>query len=295
MYSLLIIAVLLAVLLWVTVDSLSKIFIKRLGRQRSIVSIVAIGIIPAIIAVVIIGLPSMNVYGFIELLAASAAAGVALFAGFVAVYKSIGKAGIANSYILVELQPPILIIFGLLALSEHLNSIQLASIALIFIGIIFVTTTKGLKLNRKLLPSVIGNVFWALYWIAAVTAMTYLKEYALLLLFIRIFAALFALVYYIISRPPSLYHGELLNRTKNIVPAYLIMLIVIAGLADGTANILFSFVSFNHKLAVASAILTMEPIIVWLIGIKFYKEKVSHFQKIGFIIATAGYILLSIA
>jgi len=289
LYSIIIIASLLAVLLWVFIDSFSKVFIKKLGRQISIITIVSVGIIPAVIVVAIVGMPSMSIADMAELVIASAIAGAALSAGFVTVYKSVSKAGIANSYLLVELQPPLLIIFGLLALSEHLNSLQLMSIVLIFIGVAFVTITKGLRINRNLLPSIIGNVLWALYWIIAVTAMTYLKEYALVMLLIRIFAAVFVFAYYGTAST-----GIKLSVSK-VVPLSIIALLVLAGLSDGTGNMLFAFVSSSHRLAIGSAILTMEPIIVWIIGILLYHEKVTTFQKLGFAVATLGYIALSLA
>ncbi|MEM0149362.1 MAG: EamA family transporter [Candidatus Micrarchaeaceae archaeon] len=292
MYSILIIASLLAALLWVFIDSVSKVFIKKLGRQKSATLIVSAGIIPAAIAVAIVGLPGMGLVELAELVVAAAVAGAALFAGFATVYKSVGKAGVANSYMLVELQPPLLIIFSLVALSEHLSMLQLLSIVLIFTGVAFVAVTKNLRISRNLLPSVIGNVLWASYWIVAVTFMAYLKEYALLMLLIRVFAAVFALAYY---GSRSAGGAKVRLRSKNIIPIAIIALVLIAGLADGTGNILFAFVSFNHKLAVASAILTIEPIAVWLVGVALYKEKITKFQKLGFAIATIGYIALSLA
>ncbi len=292
LYNILIIASLAAALLWVFTDSVSKVFIKKLGRQKSATLIVTIGIIPAIIAIAIVGIPQMSLTGLAELIIVAVVAGAALFAGFATIYRSVDNAGIANSYMLIELQPPILIIFSLLALSEHLNSWQLISMALIFIGIAFVLITKEFKISKELLPSVAGNILWASYWIVAGIAITYLKEYALLMLFIRVFAALFALAYYSNYSTSAASSGVSI---KKLATSSIIAFALLAGLADGTGNILFAFVSFSHKLAIGSAILTIEPIVVWLIGVALYKEKVTMFQKLGFAIATIGYVALAIA
>jgi drug/metabolite transporter (DMT)-like permease len=296
MYYTIIAASFLAVLAWTFVDSFSKIFIKRLGPSKSIAIILASGIIPMIAVLPIIGVQSINYNGLLLTIVLSLLGGIALFAGFVFVYKSVESAGIANSFLLVEIQPPLLIIFGIAALSESLSSMQIASILLIFLGILFVTTTKGIKLNKKMLPSIVGNIMWTMYWIVVVETILYFKEYALPMLLVRAIALIFAVIFFAFyGKGESIVVKNARRYYARFTPLAILAIVITAGIADGSGNILFAFVSFNNKVAIAAAILSIGPIIVWLIGVFVYKEKVTMMQKAGFAIATIGYIALSLA
>ncbi len=296
MYDIIIVVSFLAVLSWTFIDSFSKIFIRRLGASKSIAIIAATGTIPMFAALLIIGMPTINYSQLPLLILLSVIGGFALFAGFALVYRSVESAGIANSFLLVELQPPLLILFGIAALGESLNSIQIASILLIFLGIYFVTTTKGIKLDKSMVPSLVGNVMWTIYWIVVVETIMYFREYAIPMLLIRVMAMVFAVVFLTTNGKAE---GSATRKNRNyyakLTPIMILAIVVLAGIADGTGNVLFTFASFSNRVAIAAAILSMEPIIVWLIGIFVYKEKVTAMQKVGFAVATIGYIALSLA
>ncbi|MEM3416384.1 MAG: EamA family transporter, partial [Candidatus Micrarchaeaceae archaeon] len=194
MYSSIIIAALSAVAFWIVVDSASKLYIKKLGKELASVAVLAAGIIPMLLLFIAYG--TFNLSNVPLLLAAGVAGGAALFLGYLFVYKSVPEGGVANSYMLVEVQPPLLILFGIFALGEHLSALQLASMIVIFAGVSLIVFTKELRLDWRLAPALAGNVMWAAYWLIVVLAVLHYKNFVAPLLLVRIFGALFAYAYY---------------------------------------------------------------------------------------------------
>ncbi|MEM3661391.1 MAG: EamA family transporter, partial [Candidatus Micrarchaeaceae archaeon] len=194
MYSSIIIAALSVVVFWVIVDSASKLYIKKLGKELASVAILAAGIIPMLLLFIAYG--TFNLSNASLLLAAGVAGGAVLFLGYLLVYKSVSVGGVANSYMLLEVQPPLLILFGIFALGEHLSALQLVSMIVIFAGVSLIVFTKELRLDWRLAPALAGNVMWAAYWFIVVLAVLHYKNFVAPLLLVRIFGALFAYAYY---------------------------------------------------------------------------------------------------
>ncbi|MEM3820520.1 MAG: EamA family transporter, partial [Candidatus Micrarchaeaceae archaeon] len=194
MYSSIIIAALSAVAFWVIVDSISKLYIKKLGKELASVAVLAAGIIPMLLLFIANG--TFNLSNVPLLLAVGVAGGAALFLGYLFVYKSVPVGGVANSYMLVEVQPPLLILFGIFALGEHLSALQLVSMIVIFAGVSLIVFTKELRLDRRLAPALAGNVMWAAYWLIVVLAVLHYKNFVAPLLLVRIFGTIFAYAYY---------------------------------------------------------------------------------------------------
>jgi len=280
-----IIASLLVVLLWSFVDAVSKLYINRFGKELSSLIVLAIGIIPMLFLAMAYPYQGNTLF----LLFIGFVGGLALFLGYILVYKSVPSGGVSNSYILVEVQPTFLILFGLFVLGEHIGISKVASIILIFIGISLILLSKKFKLNKQLVPAFIGNAVWATYWAIIILAFLYYKSFILPLLFARVFGAFFAYLFYKARSPKNYYK---INLSK--LEISIIAIIILAGLFDGFGNILFAFISFSNKVVFGSAILSSEPIIIWLIGLIAYHEKITVKQKIGFLVATIGYLLFTL-
>jgi len=280
-----IIASLLAVLSWSFVDAVSKLYINKFGKELSSLILLAIGIIPMLLLAMI----SPYLGNIFFLLFIGFSGGLVLFLGYIFVYKSVPSCGVSNSYILLEIQPIILILFGIFVLGEYISIEKVASIILIFVGISFVMLSKKFKLDKQLVPALMGNVTWAIYWAIIILAFLYYKNFVLPLLFARMFGALFAYLYYK-AKPPKNYYK--INLSKSEIS--IILILILAGLFDGFGNISFAFVSFSNKVVLGSAILSSEPIIIWLIGLIAYHEKITVRQKFGFLVATIGYLLFTL-
>ncbi|MGC8585945.1 MAG: EamA family transporter [Candidatus Micrarchaeia archaeon] len=279
-----------AAFLWVVVDSISKKFINRIGVKKSQLIVVFAGIIPMLLLWVASG-AGIGMHHLPIMLALTVVAGFALFLGFALVYRSVNTSGISNAYVIEEIQPPLLIIFGVLALGEHLTQVQLICMLVIFLGIALITLTKGLEINKKLVPSIVGNISWALYWFFVIIAIFYYKSFVFPILLIRIFAAVFAAAY-ILSHEKGEARIKGNRIAKNTLYAMSLLAIGV-GILDGTANLLFTVISFSNNVALAGTILSVAPVAIWLIGYFAYKEVINTKQKIGFIVATIGYIMLT--
>jgi len=280
-----IIASLLAVLSWSFVDAVSKLYINRFGKELSSLILLVVGIIPMLLLAML----SPYLDDILFLLFIGLVGGLLLFLGYILVYKSVPSGGISNSYILLEVQPIILIPFGIFVLGEYIGIEKAASIILISIGISLILLSKKFKLDKRLVPALIGNVMWAVYWAIIILAFLYYKNFILPLLFVRVFGASFAYLYYK-AKPPKNYYKISLSKLE--IP--LIIIVILAGLFDGFGNILFAFISFSNKVVLGSTILSSEPIIVWLIGLIAYHEKITVRQKLGFLVATTGYLLFTL-
>jgi len=280
-----IIASLLAVLSWSFVDAVSKLYINRFGKELSSLILLVVGIIPMLLLAML----SPYLDDILFLLFIGLVGGLLLFLGYILVYKSVPSGGISNSYILLEVQPIILIPFGIFVLGEHIGIEKAVSIILISIGISLILLSKRFKLDKRLVPALIGNVMWAVYWAIIILAFLYYKNFILPLLFVRVFGASFAYLYYK-AKPPKNYYKISLSKLE--IP--LIIIVILAGLFDGFGNILFAFISFSNKVVLGSTILSSEPIIIWLIGLIAYHEKITVRQKLGFLVATTGYLLFTL-
>jgi drug/metabolite transporter (DMT)-like permease len=242
-----IIASLLAVLSWSFVDAVSKLYINRFGKELSSLILLTIGIIPMLLLAM--AFPYLG--NILFLLFIGFSGGLVLFLGYIFIYKSVPSRGVSNSYILLEIQPIILILLGIFVLGEYISIEKVASIILVFVGISFIMLSKKFKLDKQLVPALMGNVMWAIYWAIIILAFLYYKNFVLPLLFARMFGALFAYLYYK-AKPPKNYYK--INLSK---PEISIMLILIlAGLFDGFGNISFAFVSFSNKVVLGSALLS---------------------------------------
>jgi len=280
-----IIASLLAVLSWSFVDAVSKLYINRFGKELSSLILLVVGIIPMLLLAML----SPYLDDILFLLFIGLVGGLLLFLGYILVYKSVPSGGVSNSYILLEVQPIILIPFGIFVLGEHIGIEKAVSIILISIGISLILVSKRFKLDKRLVPALIGNVMWAVYWAIIILVFLYYKNFILPLLFVRVFGASFAYLYYK-AKPPKNYYKISLSKLE--IP--LIIIVILAGLFDGFGNILFAFISFSNKVVLGSTILSSEPIIIWLIGLIAYHEKITVRQKLGFLVATTGYLLFTL-
>jgi len=280
----------LAALLWIVVDPVSKKFINGIGFKISQFVIVTAGILPALLLWIYYG-ASMPIGNIALVLILTIISGFFLFLGYTLVYNSVGRAGVSNAYALEEIQPPLLILFGIIALSEHLSYIQLICISVIFLGIALIILTKGVSINRNVLPSAIGNTSWAIYWMLVIVAMLYYRSFVFPMLLVRVFAALFSLTYISAS---SIKHKKLEKHRVNTKTFYmLVLLALVLGIMDGSANILFAIVSFLNKVTLGGVIISIVPIATWFIGYLVYKEQITTKQKLGFVIATIGYIAIT--
>ncbi len=266
---------LIVVLFWVFDDIASKVFIKRLGKDISIVLILAIGIVPIFLLNITISTFKID---FLSIFS-GIISGIFLFFGYYLVYQSVKYRGVSNSFIIVEIQPIILALFGLLVLNEYLSLYRYILSIFIITGLSLILINDKIKIDKKLVPSLVGNISWTSYWLVFII-FSNINNYLTILSIARITSFLLSLCF--------------IKKENKKFSASIIILILLAGIADGAANSIFGFIANIHQLTLGSILLTLDPIIVWLFGYIIYKERITDLQKIGFTIATVSYILFTL-
>ncbi|MDE1868913.1 MAG: DMT family transporter [Candidatus Micrarchaeota archaeon] len=269
--------------------SLSTTLERRLsvlsGRSRASIIIAAAGLIP-IVAIFAFNSSFIGSYAIL----ASVISGGFFTLGTLLYYKSLETEQVSNTAPTGLLQALPLIAFGVLALGEQISAFQICGAALMTFGVLLASTTRGSALNRKLLPAALANVSWAVYWIFASFAINLSGQFAAPILLSRIVSVTLALVVFgIFFR----HHVLKLKRAGNTI-ALIAMFGITAGVLDGLGNALFAFATHINALHIASIFETPMLLLIALFGYLFYKERLTHLQKIGMAVAFAGALVIAI-
>ncbi|MDE1804718.1 MAG: DMT family transporter, partial [Candidatus Micrarchaeota archaeon] len=218
------IAAVLAVLFWAISLVIEKRIVTILGKTKGAVLVIGLGVLPMLVLSAL----SFSLLGPAEI-ALAAISGIFLSIGFVLYYKSLETEQISNTSGTGLLQPALLIIFSVFVLSEPLTLPQIIGGIVIFLGIILILTTERMELNRNLIPAILAQVSWALYWIFATYAILGSHKVAIPLLISRVVAFISGAALF-----PLLLKKDKISRRSGV--AYIAILLVIAGILDGAGN-----------------------------------------------------------
>jgi drug/metabolite transporter (DMT)-like permease len=282
-------AAFITTLLWIVNSLVVKKTSSSLGNYRSSLIIITIGIIPMIAAAMIFGIGTIETYQ----IAISAAAGIFLCLGFILIFKSLETEQLTNTVVLGEMQPAILTLFGVFVLNNSLNMPEAASILLIFAGAFFVITHEGVKINKKLIPALLGNISWTIYWILmsiAISPSAFAEQMAVSR-FVGL-SLLLALFYFGFAKIST---KKLSAPRLSASMSYpIILLAIVAGLLDGTGDTLFGFTMHLNVIAAGAAITALVPVFVSLFSFILYHDKLTKPQLIGFVVMVAGALSLAV-
>lgn len=287
MFSYGLLAALFALIFFSIGDTLSKHASEKLGNKLSAAIVVGAGIIPLSISLIVI---HPNVFN-LGVLAFGTLAGIFTAAGFLLVFKSLEDQQVTNTMALVNIQYAAVIIFGAFALLETISNFQLVGLLLIFIGVILVTVTKGFKLNLKLMPAVLGMILWGLDIIVIVYALTiYQNSTTIISFFSRLTGGAFLFVYllYVLrSKPESPKSTPTQSAPKKFGIA------LIAGIFDGLALLMITFVTIFKSVELGGAVMALEPVLIAIYGYFLYKDRLIPLQLLGVGVAVLGGVLLN--
>ncbi|MFI5412649.1 MAG: EamA family transporter, partial [Candidatus Micrarchaeales archaeon] len=224
----------------------------------------------------------------------SVIAGVALAFGFILFYKSVESQQISNITVLALLQPLILVTYSLLFLNESITLIQIIGGAIILVGITLDTTTREIKFNKFLIPAILGEISWAIFWIILSKVILITGNLATPLLISRAAAAVTAIFAYLLlfnrSKSKTV---QKTSRGKFSIPI-LIIFALFAGVFDGVGNIAFGITTSLNQLVLVSIFNAFLPLLVILAAYVIYKERLTYLQKIGIAIATVGAVIITV-
>jgi len=284
-----IIAALSASLLWGFEDALSKKPVSKLGISLTTSIILVVGLLP--FAIVAMLYPSSMTYFGIAL---SAIAGLFWGAGFMLIYKSVSTENVTSTFVINEILPAIIIIFGILGLGEKISIVNFLLIIIIFCGSVVVMLSENLKFNLRLLYAVLANVSWGLFWVLMIEVIHTSGSFAEPLLIARIVAAAAVVVFFAISSN-RVRHTAKARRLPALRSLYIpISMAALIGIVDAFGNDAFGFVSTTGFVAIGAGIIAISPIFVALLGRLFYNDKLRPLQWTGFGIIVAAAILLAL-
>ena len=284
-----IIAALSASLLWGFEDALSKKPVSKLGISLTTSIILVVGLVP--FAIVAMLYPSSMTYFGIAL---SAIAGLFWGAGFMLIYKSVSTENVTSTFVINEILPAIIIIFGILGLGEHISIVNFLLIIIIFCGSVVVMLSENLKFNKNLLYAVLANVSWGLFWVLMIEVIHTSGSFAEPLLIARIVAAAAVVAFFALSSK-MVRHTPTTKRFSGMRSLYIpISIAALIGIVDALGNDAFGFVSTTRFVAIGAGIIAISPIFVALLGRLFYHDKLRPLQWTGFGIMVAAAILLAL-
>ena len=284
-----IIAALSASLLWGFEDALSKKPVSKLGISLTTSIILVVGLLP--FAIVAMLYPSSMTYFGIVL---SAIAGLFWGAGFMLIYKSVSTENVTSTFVINEILPAIIILFGIIGLGEKISLMNSLLIVVIFCGSVIVMLSENLKFNLRLLSAVLANISWGLFWVLMIEVIHTSGSFAEPLLIARIVAAAAVVVFFFISSN-RVRHTAKTRHLPAIRSLYIpIAMAALIGIIDALGNDAFGFVSTTSFVAIGAGIIAISPIFVALLGRLFYKDKLRSLQWTGFGIMVVAAILLAL-
>ncbi len=273
-------------LLNVSESMLEKYIATKMERYAFSLSILAIGILPMIAAAFLIHIGTIN-YAAIAIAIAS---GLFLGAGYPLFYRSMEKEQVTKVSSLTEIQPTIIVIAGLLVFGEKVSLYHGIGIALIFVGVAMLIAEERMKINKNLLPAVMANVCWGLYWVIIAFSISYGLTFVAALITARMTAAVMTYYHsYKSSKLPKIRAFIRLLATKGLMYA-----LAVVGIIDGFVNLIFGFVTASNYLAVGGSILAIAPLFVAMLGAIIYRDRLGALQLAGLFVVIIGSVIITI-
>ncbi|MEM3839166.1 MAG: DMT family transporter [Candidatus Micrarchaeaceae archaeon] len=283
-------AAITAVMFWLVSNSASKRIVRGLGTHTVTMLMIGLGTVPALVGTLVIGIYSVPASSALL----SMAAGLLLPVGFALGYTTLRTEKLSNAAPLGEIQPAAFVLFGLAVLGESVSVLQMTSIIAIFSGAFLILTTEGMKFNRKLMPYILSNICWVIYWLAMTYSVRWAHTYALPILISRLTAVAPALIYFMSDKRSAIdLHWLRVKIKTNGTFAALISLATIAAFADASGDTVFGITLQTNVLALGGAMLALSPMFIAFAGFLLYHEKLTRLQLAGLAIMVIGAVALN--
>ncbi|KJE48646.1 MULTISPECIES: EamA family transporter [Acidiplasma] len=281
-----------ALAVWTASNTIIKGLTSKINPNIVSMIIVGSGILPMLISIMMSPVHSFSIF----LIVMSVFSGIFLGLGYILFYKSLRGANLGNAAVTINVQQIVVILFGLSILREKLTSLILPGIILIIFGSILVTVTRGFKVDKVLLIAAAANIIWGIYYIPLTFAIASVHSSPVPLLLSRIIG-FFSV--FIIFNIRQIINGIKMKISKNNIRtdhiAFMIILIsIIAGILDGSGNVLYAFSIQYGILVIAGAIIAMLPVSLALSGRIVYHEKLRLRQYTGIALSVLGAIIIVI-
>ena len=287
MFNIAIVFALVAVAIWSISGTIERKVAQRLHASRSALLVASFGVIP-ILMIFVLSVTAQN--GYIIIL--SLLSGVFWTIGAVLLYKTLETEQVSNATGFVLIQTLLIFAFGVVGLGESVSVLSVVGGAILVCGVALLATKMGsLKLNRKLLPALFGNLGFAVYWILLSAGIVSAGQIAAPMILSRIASSFFAIALFALfakAQPKKVQVG------KSAIMKHALLFGAVAGLLDGLGNGINSFVVTLGQLAIAGIIFSLSPLFTIMLARIFYKERLDKVQWIGVAVAIIGAIILAV-
>lgn len=280
-------AAVLALLSWTFSALCIKYFMTRSRNNKSILLYSLSALAVAALWVLIFGIGHET---FLTI-ALSAVGGVVSGAFYILIFRSYETEQVSNIAILSVLQAAIIAIFALFVLGERVSTLS----ALLIVGIIFGVALSTFDMSRGfhkgLIPASAAYVLGALYWLLLSSAITISGSFTLPFLITKAISLVIVVAYYL-KRPQF---GINRNRKRSMAFTYALLLGLAGGALDTLGSVAFGFTIKASILAVGAAITALEPLLVAIIALELYRDRLDLVQVLGIGIAIACAVALALA
>ena len=282
----------ITLIMWTISNSIIKNLTLKINTNDISMIIVGAGIVPMLIGIVINPMHGIS----LPILFLSSISGILLGFGYILFYKSLKLENLGNAGVTINIQQIVVIVFGLFVLKENITSFVLPGILLIIFGSILVTIRKGFKINKILIIAAAANIIWGIYYIPLTFAILSLHASPVPLLLARIMG--FFSVLLLFNFPSMLKRIRSRIKISNVkgtkIASALIFSSIMAGLLDGTGNVLYALSIQDGIIILAGSMIALLPVTLALTGKFIFHEKLASIQYTGILLSVTGAMLIAI-
>lgn len=284
-----IIIALLTLVTYSIADGLSKYPSSRIGHNRTAAIVLGAGTLASLS---MFAIPQLVGTATLEVVVISLVAGILEGTWYLWVFRSLETEQVGNTMALVDVPYAIIVVFGLVVLLEPLTGFEVLGVLGIFAGVVLAMSKDHFKINKRLIPALVGNIMLGFFYIAFIYAVTTSGGIAIPATIAKFSAFIVVLADTFLFYKPQ-------KRTSLGKPLRIMSMPVLAailvGVFDAAGAIGVGAYSLLGVVVLGGAVVAIEPAIVMLFGFEFYKERFTAFQLLGFALIIAGAILINVA
>lgn len=287
MFSLGVMAAFFSVFGWTTYYLLAKKAAPIIGNKKLALIITGAGAIPMAIILLILGFQWPGALSFTLAIAGGITIAIANFLN----YKSMETEQVTNVAALGVIPAVMITLFGVFVLHNPLTSIELASIILVFLCVFMVMSNEKININKRLIPSLIGNLLWGTYWLIMIISITSSNTFQVQMLTSRLVgvAALAVFIYFIGIKSKA--SGKVWRRGAYVA---ILLIAALSGLVDGSADGVFGLTVHLNVVAEGGTISALSPILIYIVAYFIYGDRLTKLQLLGMIGIVIGALGLAL-
>ncbi|MCL5106183.1 MAG: DMT family transporter [Candidatus Marsarchaeota archaeon] len=222
-----------------------------------------------------------------------------LLLGYVLNFKTLKTEQVTNTFALAQIQPAMLIAFGIFVMREQLFFSETVALMFLITGTFLIISNDKLKLNRKFIPTIFANVSWSIYWFIITFLLNANADAVSVIFMARMLSFAFGIVFLLWfdttkiwqNQKKKLKDSNVFNKKLSMAAA---LLLIAAALADGAGNVVFAVMDQAKHLVFASIFLSILPALIGIFAYVFFKDKFSRLQILGLVLVVITGVVLSI-